>query len=550
MKICFYFIFMELIILTFAGYVYAQAPVMEWLRTFDGPVSSFDQIKFIRLDAQQNVVVTGEVQTGAGATYRDIVTRKYDPDGNLLWSHTWNNSDYNLDDIVYDMEIAPNGYVIVVGVSRILATSNTNSIAIIYALDENGNYLWMDSLQGTGHVNIVNGNPIPIHSNYLFDLDVHTNGDIYVCGYITGNNVSEYERMFVAKYSASGVRQWFNHFDNSTAFEYSDMGFSMAIDGAGNVYVCGLTTLVTTWRDFVVWKIDTAGNFLHVATRPGALNSVSEQLEEIISDQNGNVYTYGINASGRFTVIKYDSALVKLWEYEFDTIIVGNTGSFTGADASLALDNAGNLIFAANMNIKMGVAKFSPNGNLLWLNFYGGTGTGNSHSYHVVTDTYNNIYVTGSYSNAGSSFFDVGVFKLDPNGNQLFSLTYDGANNQNDKGHSIAVSDSGYIYVGGFTTGATNGDYLLIKYAHDNTPTAVQAINSPLNVLIYPNPAEEQFIIQSEDDGVFELMDIHGKILQTYETRDNKSVIQVLWPAGFYLLRERQSGAVLKLLVE
>ena len=519
----------------------AQTPVEEWKRTFNGAGSSFDEIKYVRLDAQQNVVVTGRSYTGA-ATALDVVTRKYNAAGDLLWSHIWNNINYNFSDEPYDMEIAPNGNIIIGGSSKISASSqDNNGVVFVFALDANGNLLWSDSLKGSGY-NTSGGQYV--NSNWLYELEIHTNGDIYASGFLTGNNTTQYTRMFVAKYNLSGQRQWFNGYDNSTQFEYADYGNGMALDGAGNAYVSGVTTLANTWRDLAVWKIDAAGNFRWIATKPGPVNNTSEQMEEIIADASGNVYAYGVNSNVEFVLLKYDSSGAKQWEYIFDTIVMGNTSSFTGADAQLMFDNDGNIIFATNMGSKMGVAKFSPSGSLLWLKLSGGTGQYSNHAYHVVTDAANNIYVGGSYSNAGSSYFDLGAFKLDANGNQMWSITFDGTNNQNDKGHSMAVAADGSVYVGGFTTGQTNGDYLLIKYQQGPVSSRNENPNPSNHVLLYPNPANGVLFLSFHNSVAtekLEVFDSQGKLVYT----ENLSVAKMLnhkmdlssVENGFYFLK-------------
>jgi hypothetical protein len=467
-------------------YAIAQTPVKEWDRTFDGAANAFDEIKFIRLDAQQNVVATGRSQSGTGSTYLDVVTRKYNAAGDLLWTHTWNNSSYNFNDVPFDMEIASNGDIIIGGSSKITSSSqDNNAVVFVFALDSSGNFLWTDSIKGSGYTT---SGSIYINRNQLFEIEIATDGSIYASGLLTGNDVTEYDQMFVVKYNSAGQRHWLNTYDNSTMFEYADYGTGLALDASGNAYVSGVTTLSTTWRDFAVWKIDSAGNFKWIATYPGPVNNTSEQMEEIISDDEGNTYAYGINSDWEFVLFKYDSSGVKQWDYTLDTIYPGNTSSFTGADAQLVFDNNGNLIFAANMGDKMGVAKFSPSGTLLWLQLNGGTGQYSNHAYHVLTDASNNIYVAGSYSNTGSSYFDLGAFKLDENGNLQWSVTFDGTASQNDKGHSMAVSTDGSVYVGGFTTGQTNGDYLLVKY--QQSPVGIYNNDDLQNrFTIYPNPA-------------------------------------------------------------
>jgi len=518
-----YYFFLRILIIISVlmnySFITAQTPNVEWIQTFNGAGDSFDEIKYLRLDAQGNVVVTGRSQSGAGSTYLDVVTIKYAPNGTLMWSHTWNNDNYGFNDEPYDMEIAPNGNIIIGGISKISASSqDNNGVAFVFALDENGNFLWSDSLKGTGHIN---SNGFYINSNFVTEIEVNAQNEIYVTGLATGNDVTEYEQMFVAKYNAAGQRQWFNMFNNSTQFEFADYGKGMGLDANGNAYVCGISTISNTWRDFAVWKINPSGNLSWIATKAGPINNVSEQLEDIITDAEGNSYTFGINSADKYVLLKYDSAGTEQWSYLFDTIAVGSSGAFTGADAHLIFDNEGNIIFVAAFvpssasYSKIGVAKFAPDGTLIWFSLQGGTGIYDNRSYLPVVDADNNIYITGSVSNVGTSYFDIGTFKLDKNGNLLWYVSHDGPSSTNDKGHSMAVAQDGSVYVGGYSSGyTTNSDYIVIKYKQETTVGTTEQLFAKNKMTAFPNPSTGDLTLYFNHElplHHIEIFDVHGK---------------------------------------
>ena len=68
--------------------------------------------------------------------------------------------------------------------------------------------------------------------------------------------------------------------------------------------------------------------------------------------------------------------------------------------------------------------------------------------------------------------------------------------------------------------------------------------------LVYPNPSQGQFTIQSEKGRVFELIDITGKELNTYIITNNVQTLNVNLPAGMYFIREKQSGSTQKIIVK
>jgi hypothetical protein len=71
-----------------------------------------------------------------------------------------------------------------------------------------------------------------------------------------------------------------------------------------------------------------------------------------------------------------------------------------------------------------------------------------------------------------------------------------------------------------------------------------------VNWNLYPNPSHGQFTIQSEAGGTFELLDITGKVINTYLITQNSFTISETLPAGIYFIRERETNSVRKLMIQ
>lgn len=135
------------------------------------------------------------------------------------------------------------------------------------------------------------------------------------------------------------------------------------------------------------------------------------------------------------------------------------TGEFTeqAQFADQSVTSRGNMDFV--------LAKYSPQGKLLWLQTAGGTEI--DRGYAVAVDQAGNSYVTGHFQ---SSTFQIGnktlknqgdydyfIAKYDPAGKLLWAQSAGGAGY--DYGHGIAVTPEGDCYVAGCFTGAvTFGD--------------------------------------------------------------------------------------------
>jgi hypothetical protein len=409
----------------------------------------------------------------------------YDPTGEVTWTNIWDNADLGFDDTPTDMAITPNGDIVIIGNSMQSSDPQSNNADIfIIALSPDGDLLWSDHFSGTGYTS---SGGFPIDISNAGGLAITASGDILVTGLVTGNDGTELQQMALAKYDPAGTQLWLEVFDNASVFSYSDLGNDVGVDAAGNAYVCGLTSMLTTGSDPAVWKIDGDGDLDWIATYAGPDNNTSEQFDEVLVDADGNSYAFGINSMSRYVMQKHDAAGVEQWTDVLDTVTASITASYSGSDKRLAFDNDGNIILATGMDSRIGVAKFTPAGDLLWTTLHGGDDQFNNEAYHVTVDAVNSIYVAGAISNTGASY-DVGLFKLDPNGNELWGVWHNGPTNGVDKGLSMALTADGAIYVGGVAKGysASNGDYFLAKYMQG--PIGIREVARP-GMHVFPNPA-------------------------------------------------------------
>jgi hypothetical protein len=66
---------------------------------------------------------------------------------------------------------------------------------------------------------------------------------------------------------------------------------------------------------------------------------------------------------------------------------------------------------------------------------------------------------------------------------------------------------------------------------------------------VYPNPRSGSFVIESSEDGTFELINGLGQVVQVYEVRRGRAELQATLSAGVYYLREQRSGTVQKVVI-
>ncbi len=235
----------------------------------------------------------------------------------------------------------------------------------------------------------------------------------------------------------------------------NDIGYAIAVDGAGNAYVAGVTAstsfpgtgaspIQSTWKgsnDVFVTKLNPAGTALVYSTYLGG--SGGDTAYAIAVDTAGNAYVTG----------ETDSGTQSLTSIPFPTVGAFDSSYNGGGDAFVTKINA-----AGNA--------------LVYSTFLGGGG--NERGYGIAVDGAGNAYVTGhtssdnASSGPGGGFptaaplqannsslgnFDAFVTKLNATGNALVYSTYLGGSSSEFSidGGAIAVDGDGNAYVGGTT---------------------------------------------------------------------------------------------------
>ncbi len=311
------------------------------------------------------------------------------------------------------------------------------------------------------------------------DIAVDGSGNVYVTGYtyyydgLDGNTNAGYYDIFLTKYNSSGNKQWTKQWGTSS----NDFGKGVTVDGSGNIYVTGYTNgdldgnTNAGYYDIFLTKYSSSGN--KQWTKQWGTAGDDRGID-IAVDGSDNVYvtgyTYGSldgnidTGSADIFLTKYDSSGNKQWTKQMGT-------SKYDEATDVAVDTNGNVYITGytsgglDGNTNQGLddiflVKYDTNGTKLWTNLWGTSDYDYGNS--VAVDNSGNVYVTGyTYGSLdgntnSSSYYDIFLTKYSSSGNKQWTKQW--GTSDWDSGNCVIMDGSGNIYVTGFTFGGLDGN--------------------------------------------------------------------------------------------
>jgi hypothetical protein len=290
-------------------------------------------------------------------------------------------------------------------------------------------------------------------------------GGVYACGATLGSlggpNAGYYDA-WLARYDSVGNRLWCRQFGGSNA----DVAPAAASDGAGGVFVGGLTGgFGSAAGSYDAWvaRYDSAGNRLWFREFG---SSAKDTTVAAAPDGAGGVYLCGItegSLGGPYLgggndawVAHYDGMGNQLWVRQLAT-------SANDHASSAASDGMGGLYVCGFTSGSLGgpsaggfdvwLVHYDTAGNQLWIQQFGTSSSDFANS--AAPDGAGGFYVTGGStgslggSNAGD--YDAWLARYDSAGSQLWIRQI--GSNQYDDAYAVAPDGLGVVYIGGHTRG-------------------------------------------------------------------------------------------------
>jgi uncharacterized delta-60 repeat protein len=330
---------------------YNTSGVIQWQRSLGG--SYVDRGYGISVDSGGNVYVTGKTPTPNGGGDDHVLISKYNTSGTIQWQRTLGLGAFEEG---YSIAVDSSGDVYVTGYTTSQGAGASDVLIIKY--NTSGTIQWQRILGG-------------MTNDFGQGIAVDSSGNVYVGGY-TASQGSGAQDILITKYNTSGTIQWQRVLGGSGG----DIGYGIAVDSSGNVYVGGRTdSQGSGGYDLLITKYNTSGTIQWQRILGGASNDI---CYSVTVDSSGNVYVGGRTIS-------------------------------QGAGAYDIL-----------------IAKYDASGTIQWQRVLGGAG--NDQVNGIAVDSSGNVYITGptSTSSAGA-YNDFLIAKLPGDGSKTGTYTVAGA---------------------------------------------------------------------------------------------------------------------------
>ncbi len=354
-----------------------------WTQTFNSATNLDDYASAVAVDPSGNIVVAGTTTVPGQAT--NAWVRKYNPDGSVQWTDTY-NAPANLDDEAFGIATDVGGNVFVVGYES-YAAADQDVWVRRYA--PNGTMVWTQSFTSPNAAMDIG-----------YGIAVDPQGNPLITGNLTlVNNGSD---VFVAKLAAAtGTITWSQTFN--TGPNLNDLGYGIACDANGDAVVVGGAANGSFFDVWVRKYGGAAGATLWTQTYGSAPNNDFGFGVAMDSANNPIVggTEYGPGQDFNDWVRKYTTNGATTWTQTYN-------GAANGSDSVFAVDtDASNNVVAAGRETVAGqgtnvwVRKYSAAGATMWTQTYGGASNLDDFAAGVAVDANGNAVVVGSETVAG-----------------------------------------------------------------------------------------------------------------------------------------------------
>lgn len=174
--------------------------------------------------------------------------------------------------------------------------------------------------------------------------------------------------------------------------------------------------------------------------------------DAVLNTIDSHIYSCGstLNSNGTYDILitKHNGSNVLIW-----SVTYSGSGNYHDYASKITFDTSGNILVVGSSQISSNdydgvVLKYEPDGDLIWSQTYNGTGNGLDGFTAVLTDASKNVYVGGGSYEGLSSLTDMLLIKYDSSGTSLYTKKWNNSTyNLQESAFRLLLSGSSvYIY--------------------------------------------------------------------------------------------------------
>ncbi|HPQ70429.1 MAG TPA: hypothetical protein PKW95_14970 [bacterium] len=448
-----------LLLLTCTTAIATAATVAEeWIVYYDAPINGNEYVYDMKIDSQGNVLLSLQADG-------EMVTVKFDSDGNVLWEARYQGT----------FEAADTPVALAVdSLDNVIVTGSSDSAITTIKYDSGGEQLWIN--QHDEDASFLNYDQ-PAALAVDGENDVLVGG--VVCAQLDDDELVCVDFDFITiKYTASGDLAWSEKFDGGK----NDCPFDLAVDEQNNVAITGqsLGAGGPSAFDFVTIVYDAAGNEKWLARFDGPF-PLTDIPAAMTFDPSGNVIVVGEVFAGEqwfdIATVKYDAQGNELWRSYHD----GPAGD-NDEPVAVATDDLGNVFVAGisplaaegnDLYFDYVTIKYDSSGTEQWIRYYDGLGAHyDQQPADLTVDQAGNAYLTGVSFGGSAALDDFATLSYDPDGNDRWTARFNEPQSYGDLGKRLSIDGDNNVYVAGDVcvevnvenTECLDFDAVLIKY--------------------------------------------------------------------------------------
>lgn len=346
-----------------------------WTRNYTGEDAGNARARGAAVDSSGNVIVVGEeFVVGQNA---NVWARKYTPDGEVLWTWSWNGAS-NGDDIAHAVAIDPAGDLVIVGETYV---GGSGADMLFVKLGPDSKPVWQKTYNGPGNL-----------GDRAYGVAVDGTGNIAVTG-------EEYKliglhNVWTRLMDKDGTAIWTDTYDANAG---NDSGHAVAFTSSSEVVVAGEIYVPIGLADLWLRKYAAGGATMWTRSADHMLGN--DIWRGVAIDGAGEIgvvgEVYEVAGLSAIKIARYSADGDELW-----SDIQDSEGGDNDIGRGVAFDAGNNLIavgeeYTANDFARAWVRKYDPAGEQRWTQIFDGDAAGNDIAWAVAIDAQGHVYAAG-----------------------------------------------------------------------------------------------------------------------------------------------------------